>query len=122
MFFPNRSYGGRRCQPSGRFRVSGGMKTFLLLVTIAAGIAGAHSIPERQQNQKSRIAQGVRSGELTRAEAARLASEQRAIARQVRRDRVDGGGFTAKERARDQRLLNQSSRDIARLKHNGRTR
>lgn len=97
-FFPNCSYGGRRCQPSGRFRVSGGMKTFLLLVTIAAGIAGAHSIPERQQNQKLRIAQGVRSGELTRAEAARLASEQRAIARQVRRDRVDGGGFTAKER------------------------
>jgi hypothetical protein len=102
--------------------VKEGMKTLLLLVTITAGIAGAQTIPQRERDQQARIAQGVRSGQLTPAETARLEREQRAIARKVRRDRVDGGGMTAQERARDQRLLNRSSRDIARLKHNDRTR
>ena len=36
-------------------------------------------VTERQQNQKARIAEGVKSGELTRREAAKLRAEQRAI-------------------------------------------
>ena len=98
------------------------MKTLVLLVTLTAGIASAETIHDRNQNQQGRIRQGAASGQLTRSETAGLDREQRYNHRQTAIDRRDGGAFTAGERAQAQRRLNQSSRDIARLKHNGRTR
>jgi hypothetical protein len=71
----------------------------------------------RQERQERRIAQGVRSGELTRRETRRLAAEQARIAALEARARRSGGEFTARERARVQRELNQSSRHIYRQKH-----
>ena len=59
---------------------------------------------------------------MTRGEAARLEREQRYNHRQTAIDRRDGGVFTARERAQAERRLDRSSRDIARLKHNGRVR
>jgi len=73
-------------------------------------------IDRREANQKHRIQQGVRSGELTRRETARLAAEQARIRAMERRARSDGD-VTARERARLQRELNQSSRHIYRQKH-----
>ncbi len=98
------------------------MRTLILAVTLVTGISFAQSIPERNRNQQERIAQGIRSGQLTPAEAARLEREQRYNHRQTAIDRRDGGRFTARERAEAQRRLDRSSRDIARLKHNGRAR
>ena len=51
-----------------------------------------------------------------------LGRVQEQVHRQVVRNRVDGGGLTPVERARIQANANQNSRQIARLKHNGRTR
>ena len=73
-------------------------------------------INRREANQKHRIQQGVRSGELTRRETARLAAEQARIRAMERRAKSDGE-VTARERARLQRELNQSSRHIYRQKH-----
>lgn len=101
------------------------MKTLILTITFAAAFCGtvaAQSIPQRQQNERERIRQGVRSGELTKGEAEALHRQQQSIHSQVQRDRVDGGGMTAAERARAQKRLNHASKDIYRLKHNGRTR
>lgn len=101
------------------------MKNLILTTAIAAAFCGltwAQSIPERQQNQRQRIHQGARSGELTKGEAAALRKQQQSIRGQVQRDRHDGGAFTAAERAKAQHRLNHASRDIHRLKHNGRTR
>ncbi|HEY3441259.1 MAG TPA: hypothetical protein VGK29_10925 [Paludibaculum sp.] len=98
------------------------MKLLVLLTTFAAGIGSAATIHDRNQNQQDRIRHGVFSGQLTRSETARLEREQRFNHRQTAIDRFDGGAFTAAERAQAQRRLNQSSRDIARLKHNGRGR
>lgn len=101
------------------------MKTLILTLAFAAAFCGtvwAQSIPERHQNQRQRIQEGVRSGELTRGEANALRRQQQSIHSQVRRDRQDGGAFTPAERARAQHRLNNASRDIYRLKHNGRTR
>ena len=64
-------------------------------------------INQRQHNQQGRIRQGVRSGELTRAEAARLEA------------RLREGGLTASERARLERDLNRESQNIYRQTHNG---
>lgn len=101
------------------------MKTLILTFSFAAlfcGAAWAQNIPERRQNQHLRIKEGVKSGELTKGEAEALRHQQRSIHNQVERDRHDGGGMTAAERVRAQKRLNNASRDIHRLKNNGRTR
>jgi len=110
---------GRSVNRSGPFCVQTGMKQILAVFLVFAGLAGAEPIRQREVNQQRRIAQGVRSGELTRGETARLERQQRSIAREVRRDRVDGGGMTAAERAKAQARLDRSSERIYRLKHNG---
>ena len=76
----------------------------------------------RQGRQTARIRQGVRSGELTRRETQRLAAEQASIRTQEAFYRRSGGEFTARERARIQRELHQSSRHIYRQKHDAQDR
>ena len=87
-----------------------------LFMLCCVSIANAQSTPvadERQQNQKARINQGVVSGEVTKAEAARLKTEQRHIRRTERRAKADGN-VTPRERVRLQRKQNKASRDIRR--------
>lgn len=100
------------------------MKTLILTLTMTAlaATAGAQTIGQRERHQQSRIAQGVRSGSLTPRETVRLEREEARNRAIVHRDRVDGGGMTAVERARAQNRLNRMSNDIARMKHNGRGR
>lgn len=84
-----------------------------------ATMANAQSTPvadERQENQSTRIKQGVASGEVTKAEAARLRAEQRHIRKSERRAKSDGD-VTAKERAKIQRKQGKASRDIRKQKH-----
>lgn len=75
------------------------------------------SVNARQGRQTARIRQGVRNGELTLRETQRLAAEQASIRTQEAFYRRSGGEFTARERARIQRELQQSSRHIYRQKH-----
>jgi hypothetical protein len=82
----------------------------------------AHSINTREHRQERRIAQGVRSGELTRREAARLQAEQARLRVYEAFARRSGGELTARERARLQHALNRTSRDIYRQKHDGQDR
>jgi hypothetical protein len=85
---------------------------------LGAGLAlAAGGATGRQVDQQRRIAQGVRSGELTRPEARRLERNAARIHRSVVRDRVDGGVFTPRERAQAQSRLNKQSRAIYRQKH-----
>jgi hypothetical protein len=79
------------------------------------------TINERQRHQQRRIAQGVRSKEITRGEFARLEREQRQIRQLERRVRADGI-VTNVERARVQRQQNQASRHINRAVNNDRDR
>ncbi|HEX5085229.1 MAG TPA: hypothetical protein VFY40_24595 [Blastocatellia bacterium] len=92
------------------------MAALLAVIIPAAGFAQGR-INERQQNQRQRIRQGVRSGELTRVEAARLRRQEATIGLREARARRSGGEFTPRERARIQRQLNRESRRIYRQKH-----
>jgi hypothetical protein len=85
------------------------------MMAMADGRPGRINQRERQQQQ--RIREGVRDGELTRREAARLQVEQAQIRLQEARARRSGGEFTARERLRIQREMNQSSRHIYWQKH-----
>ncbi len=97
----------------------------LALVTLGAGMANADTqtprIDRREVRQHQRIRQGVRSGELTRGEHARLAAGQRHVHRMERRAKADGV-VTPRERRRITHAQNVQSRRIYRLKHNDRTR
>jgi len=75
---------------------------------------------ERMGNQDQRIANGLRSGQMTAGEASRADKTQSAIDQQVHNDRVaNGGTLTPQERQQVNRQQNHLSRSIYRDKHNG---
>lgn len=75
----------------------------------------------RQENQQERIANGVKSGQLTAGEAAHLERNEARINNEVRNDRAaNGGKLTAQQKAKINRQMNRESRQIYRDKHNGR--
>ena len=76
-------------------------------------------VRERQMNQKARIRQGVKSGELTKGEARKLHQEQKTIQAEKQMAKADGK-VTPEERAKLRKDQNKASRDIYRLKHNKR--
>lgn len=102
------------------------MKRFFMITAVAAALGASAfagpTIVQRQHRQQARINQGVRSGELTRREAAELRAKEARLNRQIQRDRVDGGGLTAKERNKIDKLQDALSREITREKHDGQSR
>ena len=89
----------------------------LVVSVMAASAQARRGINAREHRQQQRIAQGVRSGELTNRETLRLEREQLRIERQEDRFRASGDGLSPRERARLEHELNRSSRDIYRQKH-----
>ena len=79
------------------------------------------AINEREHNQQLRIRQGVKSGELTRRETARLEAEEARIRVNERFAKSDGK-LTPEERARLEKELNKASHDIYEQKHDDQTR
>jgi len=78
-------------------------------------------VGQRERNQQERIAQGVKSGQLTSGEAAHLEGREAAINKEVHNDRAaNGGKLTPAERRQVNRQENRTSKAIYRKKHNGR--
>jgi hypothetical protein len=79
-------------------------------------------VGQRRENQQDRIAQGIKSGQLTAGETAKLENQQRAINQQVKADRAaNGGKLTAGEKAQVNKEQNQASKNIYNKKHNAAT-
>lgn len=73
----------------------------------------------RASNQQQRIAQGVRSGQMTAGETRNVEGRDASINRQVATDRAaNSGRLTAHERQQVNRRQNNVSRSIYRDKHN----
>lgn len=90
------------------------------LTLAVAAPALAAEVDQRAENQQDRIAQGVKSGQLTPGETARLERKEARIDRQIQRDRAQNGGkLTPAERRQINREQNRTSRQIYRAKHNG---
>jgi hypothetical protein len=83
----------------------------------SAAFASTNRIDRREARQAARIAEGRRSGELTRGEIARLRAGQRHVRRMERRAGADCV-VTRGERRRIERVQDRESRAIRRLKHN----
>lgn len=75
-------------------------------------------IGQRKENQQQRIGQGIKSGELTAGEAARLEAKEARLNRETRRMRAQNGGpLTPEQKARVNRQQNRVSKQIYRQKH-----
>jgi len=73
------------------------------------------------QNEKDRIKQGVKSGELTRTETARLIHQQKNINQEIREAKSDGS-VTKCERKDIRQDKKQASKNIYAKKHNKKDR
>ncbi len=79
----------------------------------------ANEVNQRRENQQDRIAQGVKSGQLTAGETAHLERREARVNREVHADRkANGGKLTPAERARVNRQQNRMSRSIYADRHN----
>src|SRR5882762_2429370 len=80
------------------------------------------SIAQRKENQQDRIANGVKSGQLTPGETANLEKKEAAINKETRADRAaNGGKLTPAEKAQVTHQQNQVSKQIYADKHNANT-
>lgn len=78
-------------------------------------------VGQRERNQQERIAQGVKSGQLTARETSHLEGRESAINKEVHNDRAaNGGKLTPAEHRQVNRQENRTSNAIYRKKHNAR--
>jgi hypothetical protein len=89
----------------------------LCLAAVPALAAGKGNINHRQDRQQDRIYHGIRDGQLTPHEAARLESQEGRIAAAEARDRRSGDGLSARERVQLERMLDRENRQIYRQTH-----
>jgi hypothetical protein len=100
------------------------MKNVILATVAAAFLAASlpadQKIAARKENQQDRIAQGVKSGQLTAGETAHLETKESRLNKETRADRTaNGGKLTNAEKRQVNRQQNRLSNDIYRDKHNG---
>jgi hypothetical protein len=80
---------------------------------------GNSEVGQRQENQQDRIAQGIKSGQLTAGETAKLENQQQGINREVNGMRqANGGKLTRADKKAVNQQQNQASRNIYNKKHN----
>ncbi len=83
---------------------------------------GDNKVGQRRENQQDRIAQGIKSGQLTAGETAKLENQQKGINKQVAADRkANGGTLTASEKKQVNHEQNAASKNIYHKKHNAKT-
>ncbi len=96
------------------------LATAALCLSLSASALAAE-VDRRQESQQDRIAQGVRSGQLTPVETARLERQEARIHREIRSDRIaNGGQLTPAQRAQVNRQQDRVSRRIHRARHDDR--
>jgi hypothetical protein len=83
---------------------------------------GKREVGQRQENQQDRIAQGIKSGQLTAGETGKLETKESGVNQEVKNDRLaNGGKLTQGEKKQVNQQQNKLSKNIYRDKHNGRT-
>lgn len=100
---------------------SGLLLAFVTMSSIGFAQTKTPRINKRQENQQQRIAQGVKSGELTAKETEHLEAREAKIQSDKKMAKADGK-VTAQERSRLRREENRTSRAIYHQKHDAQVR
>ena len=91
-------------------------------VTVMTAAAQTDKVDQRKENQQDRVAQGIKSGQLTAGETAKVETREAAINQEVHTDRtLNGGKLTGQEKQIVNRQQNQMSKQISADKHNAST-
>lgn len=98
------------------------IKIAIVTIVMALGITSVNAQTlVRAHNQRQRVRQGVKSGELTKTEAANLRNDQKEIHQEVKEAKADG--VVTKDEKKDIRQdQRKESRKIFRKKHNEKER
>ncbi len=88
-----------------------------MVLGVASQAAWAGEVARRQDHQQNRIANGIKSGQLTPAEAARLEKGENKIDNAQQKALADGK-VTRGERLRMNKMENKESHRINMAKHN----
>src|ERR1700748_1065059 len=88
----------------------------ILAVSGGANAQSMYDINKRQDVPQDRIDRGIRDGQITRSEAARLEQGERNIDRAQRQAEADGH-VTPQERARIDRMTDRENRQIYQQSH-----
>jgi hypothetical protein len=100
------------------------IKTLALVATLSLTAATlsaqtSQEINQRKENQQDRIAQGVKSGQLTPGETSRLEHQEAGINKEEKGMRAqDNGHLTKADKSLINKQQNQESRRIYKDKHN----
>ena len=93
----------------------------MMAITISASAQQASpksEVGQRQQNQKNRINNGVKNGELTKSQAHALHQEDKSMHNEIKADRAQNGGkLTPVEKKQINQQQNQVSKQIHNEKH-----
>ena len=103
------------------FIAAGLMIAFVSVASAGFAQTKTPVVKERQENQQKRIAEGVKSGELTAKETEHLEAREVKIQKDKKEAKSDGV-VTNKERAKLHREQNRASRAIYRQKHDAQVR
>jgi hypothetical protein len=85
------------------------------------GIKFLQHTAKRFGNQQHRIQEGKQSGQLTQKEAAKLEKKEQRLQNIIARDMFDGGGLSAREKNKIDRLQDKLSNSIYKQKHDKQT-
>jgi hypothetical protein len=100
------------------------MKTYIAQFILAGCIlvpamAAQNKVDARRDNQQARIAQGVKSGQLSANETAHLETKEHKLNQEIHTDRTaNGGKLTPQERTQVNGQQNKLSNQIYTDKHN----
>jgi hypothetical protein len=98
------------------------IRSLVLTGTIAFALNAQDTVPQREERQQDRVAQGEKSGQLTPGESSKIQGRESHINNEVKKDRAaNGGTLTNGEKDKVQHQLNDTSKTIAKDKHNDRT-
>lgn len=89
----------------------------LLVFSFAASAQSTQGVDKREKNQKGRIVDGVKDGDLNGKETLKLLKQQAEIRKFERKAKADGN-VTLKERFRLHSKLNKAGRNIRRKSNN----
>jgi hypothetical protein len=99
-----------------------GMTIVAATIAVTCAMAQTDTVDQRKENQQDRIAQGVKSGQLTAGETANVETKEAAINQEVHTDRtLNGGKLTGQEKQTVNQQQNQMSKQIYTDKHNAAT-
>jgi len=92
--------------------------TALVLVSPSLLFAG-DSLAKKEDRQQQRIAEGIKTGELTPAEVMRLEKREVELKKQIKEERKDNGGkLTSEEHKAIEKELDEISKKIHKDKNN----